>query len=115
MPTIIDTSEPIEAMLAHFGESLEAAGKRLLLARDGLSYINPDANDGSNDPAGPPRLKETFEVICSWALDKPWFRGESLSKARSAAYDAIMFPGDAAHVVRVIRETVEVIKDRGHA
>jgi hypothetical protein len=47
----IDAPESLETMLARFGASLKAAGRRVLLARDGLDYINPDANNGANEPA----------------------------------------------------------------
>ena len=47
----IDPPCPLETMLARLGAALEHASQHRQLVRDGLDYINPDANNGANEPA----------------------------------------------------------------
>lgn len=105
--------DELETMLARFGACLKESGRCRLLARDGLEYINPDANNGANEPAEPARVDGWYLVVCETGFTYGQEQNiRSLEEARRIARnDLHMFPDGSRRIVLVTRrrEIVEVL------
>lgn len=66
----IDPPCPLETMLSRFGAALEYASQHRQLARDGLDYINPDANCGANEPAQRMGTEAERSWTWVWRVDR---------------------------------------------
>lgn len=89
------------------------------LDRDGLDYLNPDANCGANDPAEPSHVDGWYLVVCETGFTYGQEKNiRDLKEARRIARnDLCIFPEGERRIVfvTVCREVVEVLDVCGHA
>lgn len=117
-----DPCGTLEETLARIESVLSSAISRLggmdLDAEDLAEIINVDANDGSNDPAGPARSATSYSVLYE---TRSGFLGEymprkSFSEAMSVARSEVESAGGKrATVVSVTREILAEVERCGHA
>ena len=113
----------LDETLSRIASILRAAEARLsgmdLDTEELAEVINVNANDGSNQPAGPPRKRETRYVVAYETASG--FRGEYRPRrdyseaAQVAAAEVMSINGNKAVVVAVTREIVAEFERCGHA